>query len=280
MNGPPQRIRDRQTLTNTTWVAILKSELEFQVSEIEKCSGEPLEVFRIVGDDCERLDITTDSTLRDRPDEVAIHAVTAPADRPYSPYSVISTETTWRPMLNLTITIHWLSPTHSTGLGPEVGLEGPNPPAAKPTVIPQPLLDSDVPANLFCLRCSTTLVLICLQSILHVNRCGKHVAFGTHQEAMSFQATKDTSLVTEAGTGHQRCKRCYQIPLANRPVSLTGLQHHKSRNSQIPELRCRPHGKVTQRPFSPVCQVAVGRIEQGDAKCRPECNLTTWDSGT
>ncbi len=183
-------------------------------------------------------------------------------------------------MLNLTITIDWLSSTHFAGLGSEVSLEGPNPPAAKPTVIAQALFNSNVPANLFCFRCGPTQVLICLQSVLHIIRCSEHALFNTHQEAMSFQATKDTSLIAEARTGHQRCKRCYQITLGNRPESPTGLQHHKSRHTQVPELGCRTHGKVAQRPFSPVCQVAVGRIEQGDAKCRPECNLTTWDSGT
>jgi hypothetical protein len=183
-------------------------------------------------------------------------------------------------MLNLAVTIDWLSPAYLTGLGSEVGLEGPNPPAAKPTVIAESLFDGDVPSNLFCLRCSTAQVLVGMQSIDHVWRCSEHVALGTHQEAMSFQATKHASPVAEARTGHQRCKRCYQITLGNRPESLTGLQHHKSRHTQVPELGCRTHGKVAQRPFSPVCQVAVGRIEQGDAKCRPECNLTTWDSGT
>ena len=45
----------------------------------------------------------------------------------------------WRPVLNLAVTVDWLSPAYLTGLGSEVSLEGPNPLASKPTVIAESL---------------------------------------------------------------------------------------------------------------------------------------------
>ncbi len=81
VNGSPQQIRNRQALADPTWVVVDECKSKLQVPEVQKCPGKPFQITRVVGDDCERLVITTDSNLRRRLDEMAIHAVAGGANR-------------------------------------------------------------------------------------------------------------------------------------------------------------------------------------------------------